>query len=70
MIIDYKKQDGFTLIEIMVVLIIIAIMASFVVPSVINRPDQARFTKVKNDILTIESALDLYKLDNGNLSFK
>ena len=41
-------------------------MASFVVPSVINRPDQARFTKVKNDILTIESALDLYKLDNGN----
>jgi general secretion pathway protein G len=66
MIIDYKKQDGFTLIEIMVVLIIIAIMASFVVPSVINRPDQARFTKVKNDILTIESALDLYKLDNGN----
>ena len=65
MIIDYKKQDGFTLIEIMVVLIIIAIMASFVVPSVINRPDQARFTKVKNDILTIESALDLYKLDNG-----
>ena len=66
MIIGYKKQDGFTLIEIMVVLIIIAIMASFVVPSVINRPDQARFTKVKNDILTIESALDLYKLDNGN----
>jgi general secretion pathway protein G len=65
MIIDYKKKDGFTLIEIMVVLIIIAIMASFVVPSVINRPDQARFTKVKNDILTIESALDLYKLDNG-----
>ena len=58
MIIDNKKQDGFTLIEIMVVLIIIAIMASFVVPSVINRPDQARFTKVKNDILTIESALD------------
>ena len=65
MIIDNKKQDGFTLIEIMVVLIIIAIMASFVVPSVINRPDQARLTKVKNDILTIESALDLYKLDNG-----
>ena len=41
-----KKQNGFTLIEIMVVLIIIAIMASFVVPSVINRPDQARLTKV------------------------
>lgn len=61
-----KSQNGFTLIEIMVVLIIIAIMASFVVPSVINRPDQARLTKVKNDILTIESAIDLYKLDNGD----
>ena len=60
-----KKNSGFTLIEIMVVLIIIAIIASFVVPSVINRPDQARLTKVKNDILTIESAIDLYKLDFG-----
>ena len=65
-IVKNKKQNGFTLIEIMVVLIIIAIMASFVVPSVINRPDQARLTKVKNDILTRESAIDLYKLDNGN----
>ena len=59
------KINGFTLIEIMVVLVIIAIMASFVVPSVINRPDQARSTKLKNDVLTIESALDLFKLDNG-----
>lgn len=59
------KINGFTLIEIMVVLVIIAIMASFVVPSVINRPDQARDTKVKNDVLTIESALDLFKLDKG-----
>ncbi len=66
MVIKNKSQNGFTLIEIMVVLIIIAIMASFVVPSVINRPDQARLTKVKNDILTIESAIDLYKLDNGD----
>lgn len=61
-----KKNSGFTLIEIMVVLIIIAIISSFVVPSVINRPDQARLTKVKNDILTIESAIDLYKLDFGD----
>ena len=61
----FNKNNGFTLIEIMVVLVIIAIMASFVVPSLINRPDQARMTKVKNDILTIESALDLYKLDNA-----
>ena len=60
-----NKKNGFTLIEIMVVLVIIAIMASFIVPSLINRPEQARMTKVKNDILTIESALDLYKLDNA-----
>ena len=60
-----KVSQGFTLIEIMVVLIIIAIMASFIVPSVINRPDEARLTKVKNDIMALEGALDLYKLDNG-----
>ena len=58
-------SKGFTLIEIMVVLIIIAIMASFIVPSVINRPDEARITKVKNDIMVLEGALDLFRLDNG-----
>mgnify|MGYP001242623038 FL=1 len=60
-----KASQAFTLIEIMVVLIIIAIMASFIVPSVINRPDEARLTKVKNDIMALEGALDLYKLDKG-----
>ena len=60
-----KLNSGFTLIEIMVVLIIIAIMASFIVPSVISRPDEARTTKVKNDIMALEGALDLFKLDNG-----
>ena len=60
-----KGNQAFTLIEIMVVLIIIAIMASFIIPSVINRPDEARITKVKNDIMALEGALDLYKLDNG-----
>ena len=60
-----KLNSGFTLIEIMVVLIIIAIMASFIVPSVISRPDEARATKVKNDIMALEGALDLFKLDNG-----
>ena len=58
-------SKGFTLIEIMVVLIIIAIMASFIVPSVINRPDEARITKVKNDIMVLEGALDLFRIDNG-----
>ncbi len=65
MMIRRKVNQAFTLIEIMVVLIIIAIMASFVIPSVINRPDEARLTKVKNDIMALEGALDLYKLDNG-----
>ena len=60
-----RSSRGFTLIEIMVVLIIIAIMASFIVPSVISRPDEARATKVKNDIMALEGALDLFKLDNG-----
>ena len=60
-----RFSKGFTLIEIMVVLIIIAIMASFIVPSVINRPDEARITKVKNDIMVLEGALDLFRLDNG-----
>ena len=60
-----RSNSGFTLIEIMVVLIIIAIMASFIVPSVISRPDEARATKVKNDIMALEGALDLFKLDNG-----
>ena len=48
-----RSSSGFTLIEIMVVLIIIAIMASFIVPSVISRPDEARATKVKNDIMGV-----------------
>jgi general secretion pathway protein G len=56
---------GFTLIEIMVVVAILGILAAFVLPKIMSRPDQARIVKVKQDILTIQSALDLYKLDNG-----
>lgn len=61
-----KSQAGFTLIEIMVVVVILSILAMLVVPKVMNRPEQARVVKAKQDILAIESALDLYKLDNGN----
>lgn len=60
-----KKQFGFTLIEVMVVVVILGILAAFVVPKIMSRPDQARAVKVKQDILAIQSALDLYKLDNG-----
>lgn len=60
-----KHQRGFSLIEIMVVVVILGILASIVVPKIISRPDEARVVKAKQDILTVQNALDLYKLDNG-----
>jgi general secretion pathway protein G len=60
-----KKHHGFTLIEVMVVVVILGILAAVVVPKIMSRPEQARIVKVKQDILAIQSALDLYKLDNG-----
>lgn len=59
-----KKQAGFTLIEVMVVVIILGILAAIVVPKVMNRPDEARVTKARQDIRALESALNLFKLDN------
>ncbi|VAW57238.1 General secretion pathway protein G [hydrothermal vent metagenome] len=59
-----KKQQGFTLIEIIVVVVIIGILATFVAPKFMGKTDDARIVKAKNDIQAIESALDLYKLDN------
>ncbi len=58
------KQSGFTLIEIMVVVVIIGILASVVVPRIMDNPDKARTAKAKNDIRALESAMDLYRLDN------
>ncbi|HBI21429.1 MAG TPA: type II secretion system protein GspG [Legionella sp.] len=60
-----QKQKGFSLIEIMVVVVILGILAALVVPKIINRPDEARVVKAKQDILSIQNALDLYKLDNN-----
>lgn len=57
--------SGFTLIEVMVVVVILGILAAIIVPKIMSRPEQARIVKVKQDILAIQSALDLYKLDNG-----
>ncbi len=57
-------QSGFTLIEIMVVVVIIGILASVVVPRIMDNPDKARTAKAKNDIRALESAMDLYRLDN------
>jgi general secretion pathway protein G len=58
-------QSGFTLIEVMVVVVILGILAAIIVPRIMSRPEQARMVKVKQDILAVQSALDLYKLDNG-----
>lgn len=58
------RQHGFTMIEVMVVVVILSILATFVVPNIVGNTDRARVTKVKQDIRAIEQALDLYRLDN------
>lgn len=63
--INYRRAAGFTLIEVMVVVVILGILAAIIVPKIMSRPEQARIVKVKQDLLAIQSALDLYKLDNG-----
>jgi general secretion pathway protein G len=60
------KTQGFTLIEVMVVVVILGILAAIIVPKVMDRPDTARLVKAQSDIRAIESALNLYKLDNFN----
>mgnify|MGYP003313763173 CR=1 FL=1 len=61
-----NKQRGFTLIEIMVVVVIIGLLASLLVPNILGRGDEARVTAAQNDIRAIGTALDLYRLDNSN----
>lgn len=60
-----SNQRGFTLIEIMVVVVILGILAGIVVPRLLDRPEQARRTKAALDIKSLEEALALFKLDNG-----
>jgi general secretion pathway protein G len=56
---------GFTLIELMIVVVILGLLATIIVPRVLNRPEQARRMKAKVDIRNIESALALFKTDTG-----
>lgn len=59
------RQSGFSLIEIMVVVVIMGILAALVVPNLLDRPDQARIVAARQDIGGIMQALKLYRLDNG-----
>ena len=62
----FSSTSGFTFIEIMVVVVIIGILATLVGTAVIGRIDDANEAKAKSDIATLQGALQLYKLDNGN----
>ncbi|MBV9191762.1 MAG: type II secretion system major pseudopilin GspG [Betaproteobacteria bacterium] len=60
-----RRAAGFTLVEIMVVVVILGILAVLIVPRVLGRTDEAKQAAAKHDIATIMQSLKLYKLDNG-----
>jgi len=59
-----RGAKGFTLIELMVVLVIIGVLAAFIVPNVLDRADDARVTAARSDVNNLMQALKLYRLDN------
>lgn len=61
---DFYRQTGFTLLEIMVVVVILGILAALVAPQVISKVDEANAVKAKQDIRAFETALNLFRLDN------
>lgn len=61
-----RHQGGFTLIELLVVLVIIGVLAGYVGPKIMGRPEEAKRTKAAMQIQGLETALKMYKLDNGS----
>lgn len=60
----HRLAAGFTLIEVLVVVVILGILAAIIVPNLMDKPGQARTTKAKADIRAVESALNMYRLDH------
>jgi general secretion pathway protein G len=65
MSVTVRGRHGFTLLEVMVVMVILGILAALIVPKIVSRPDEARIIAAKQDIATLMQALKLYRLDNG-----
>lgn len=61
-----NKQKGFTLLEVMVVLVIIGLLVAIVAPNVLDNQDKAMVQKAKADLASLEQALEMYRLDNFN----
>lgn len=61
-----KKNKGFTLLEVMVVLVIIGLLVAIVAPNVLDNQDKAMVQKAKADLASLEQALEMYRLDNFN----
>jgi len=62
----HRNESGFTLIELLVVLVIIGVLAGYIGPKIMGRPEEAKRTKASLQIRGIETALKMYKLDNGS----
>jgi len=61
----FIRYECFTLLELMIVIVILGILATFIIPRISKRPEDARVTKAKIEISNLEQALELYYLDNG-----